>query len=131
MEEQLYSFYQFPGSKNHWKENIFSIFWFQEMSFKKGDFVNFLPQKFMTKYGIVSTYSATFFSQKILVCLQCGQATWANKKYQGHRVLSQYLTFYDIITTEVVQIDRYKIIFSKNFFCLPQNWLLSWDLALN
>ena len=39
MEEQLYSFYQFP-------------------------------EKIMTKYGIVSTNSVPFVSQKILTCLQ-------------------------------------------------------------
>ena len=66
MEEQLCGFCQFPGSKTIGKKNIFSIFWFQEMSLKRQIFVNFLPQKFMTKYGIVSTYSVTFFSQKIL-----------------------------------------------------------------
>ena len=55
----------------------------------------------------------------IYVCrngLTGDQAAWANKKYQGHRVLSKYLTFYSIITTEVVRLDRYKIIFSKNVF---------------
>jgi len=70
-EEQLYGFYQLPGSKNHWKENIFSNFWSQQMSLKREIFVNFLPQKFMTKCGIVSTYSVTIVSQKILACLQC------------------------------------------------------------
>jgi len=53
------------------KKNIFSKVWFQEMSLKSEIFVNFLPHKFMTKYGIVSTYSVTFVSQKILACLQC------------------------------------------------------------
>jgi len=53
------------------RKNIFSVFSFQEMSLKREIFVNFLPQKFMTKYGIVSTYSVTFESQKILACLQC------------------------------------------------------------
>ena len=42
----------------------------QETPLKGDIFVNFLPQKFMTKYGIVSTYSVTFMSQKILACLQ-------------------------------------------------------------
>jgi len=40
------------------------------MSLKREIFVNFLPQKFITKYGIGSTYSVTFVSQKILTCLQ-------------------------------------------------------------
>ena len=72
VEEQLYSFYQFPGSKNYCEEIFFfSNFLFQEMSFKWEIFVNFFPQKFMTKYGIVSTYSVPFVSQKILTCLQC------------------------------------------------------------
>jgi len=53
------------------KKNIFSFFWFQELSLKREIFVNFLSQKFMTKYGIVSTYSVTFVSQKSLACLQC------------------------------------------------------------
>jgi len=44
---------------------------FQEISVKREIFVNFLPQKIMTKYGIVSTYSVTFLSQRILECLQC------------------------------------------------------------
>jgi len=52
------------------KKNLSLIFWFQEMSLKGEIFVNFLPHKFMTKYGIVSTYSVTFVSQKILACLQ-------------------------------------------------------------
>jgi len=71
MEEQLYSFYQFPDSKNHWEGKYFLEFFVSRNVFKKGDFVNFLPQKFMIKYGIVSTYSVTFVSQKILTCLQC------------------------------------------------------------
>jgi len=50
---------------------IFIFFWFQEMSLKREIFANFLPQKIMTKYGIVSRYSLTFVSQKILACLQC------------------------------------------------------------
>jgi len=53
------------------KKNIFSIFCFQEMSLKREIFVNFLPQKFMTKYGIVSTYSVNFVSQNFFACLQC------------------------------------------------------------
>jgi len=40
------------------------------MSLKREIFVNFLPQKIMTKYGIASTYSVKFLSQKILACLQ-------------------------------------------------------------
>jgi len=70
MEEQLYGFYQFPGSKNLWEDFFFLKFSFQEMSLKREIFINFLPQKFMTKYGIVSTYSVTFMCQKNLVCLQ-------------------------------------------------------------
>jgi len=61
----------FLAQKTIGKQNIFSIFWFQEMSLRREIFVNFLAQKFMTKYGIVSTYSVTFVSQKILTCLQC------------------------------------------------------------
>jgi len=34
MEEQLYGFYQFPGSKDHWEEKYFLKFLFQEMSLK-------------------------------------------------------------------------------------------------
>src|SRR4051812_7301369 len=71
MEEQWIVFGNFPGSKNHWEENFLKSFFFQEMSLKGKIFVNFLPQKIMTKYGIVSTYSVTCLSQKILVCLQC------------------------------------------------------------
>ena len=73
MEEQFYSFYQFPGSKSHWEHKYFlkKKKLFQEISVKREIFVNFLPQKIMTKYGIVSIYSATFLSQKILACLQC------------------------------------------------------------
>ena len=41
------------------------------MSLKRDIFVNFLSQKIITKYGIVSTYSVILVSQKILVCLQC------------------------------------------------------------
>jgi len=52
MEGQLYTFYQFPDSKNYWEGKFFSSnFWFQEMSLKREIFVNFLPQKFKIKYG--------------------------------------------------------------------------------
>ena len=61
----------FLAQKSIGKKNIFSIFCFQEMSLKREIFFNFLPQKFMTKYGIVLIYSVTFVSQKILTCLQC------------------------------------------------------------
>jgi len=72
MEKQLYGFYQFPDSKNQWEEFIFLKIFLSINIFKKGVlFVNFLPQKFMTKYGIVSTYSVAFVSQKTLACLQC------------------------------------------------------------
>ena len=57
------------AQKSIGKKNISSIFWCQEMSLKMEIFVNFLPQKFMTKYSIVSTYSLTFVSQEILACL--------------------------------------------------------------
>jgi len=69
MEEQLYGFYQFPGSKNHWEEISFLKFLVSRNIFEREIFVNFLPQKFMTKYDIVSTYSVTFVSQKILIYL--------------------------------------------------------------
>jgi len=61
----------FLAQKTIGKKNIFSNFWFKEMSLKREIFVNLFPQKFMTKYGIVSTYSVNFVSQKILTCLQC------------------------------------------------------------
>jgi len=72
MEEQLYCMVSanFLAQKTIGEKNIFSNFWFEEMSLKKYIFVNFLPQKFITKYGIVSTSSVTFVSQKILTCLQ-------------------------------------------------------------
>jgi len=57
MEEQLYSFCQFPGSKNHLEEkNNFSNFLFQEMSLKREIFFSFLHQNFMKNYGISSAY---------------------------------------------------------------------------
>ena len=49
-------------------------------SCKKGYFCQFLASKFMTKYGIVSTYSVTFVSQKILACLQWYCITWLSLK---------------------------------------------------
>ena len=61
----------FLAQKTIGKKKIFSNFCFQEMSLKGEIFVNFLPQKVKIKYGIVSTYSVTFVSQKILTCLQC------------------------------------------------------------
>jgi len=64
----------FLAQKTIEKKNIFSNFQFQEMSLKREIFVHFLPQKFITKYGIVSTYSVTFVFQKILACLQCDNA---------------------------------------------------------
>jgi len=42
MEEQLYGFYQFPGSKDHWEEKYFlNIFCFKK-HLKRGDFCQFL-----------------------------------------------------------------------------------------
>jgi len=63
------------------KKNIFSKFWLQEMSLKREYFVNFLPQKFMTKYGIVSTYSVTFVFQKFLTCLQCMDLPFSRARF--------------------------------------------------
>jgi len=37
MEEQLYGFYQFPGSKNHWEEEYFLKFFVSRNVFKRGD----------------------------------------------------------------------------------------------
>jgi len=47
MEEQLYGFYQFPGSKNCWGFILFyfNFVLFQEMSLNGEIFVNFLPQE--------------------------------------------------------------------------------------
>jgi len=38
IEEQLYGFYQFPGSKNHWEEKYFLKFLVSRNIFKKGYF---------------------------------------------------------------------------------------------
>jgi len=46
-------------------------FLFQEMTLKWVIPANFLSRKIMTKYGISSTHSIAFMSQKILTCLQC------------------------------------------------------------
>jgi len=70
-KEQLYGFSEISWLKKIiGKKIIFSTFLFQEMSLEREIFINFLPQKFITKYGIVSTYSVAFLSQKILACLQ-------------------------------------------------------------
>jgi len=62
----------FLAQKTSEKKNLFSNFFlFQEIPLKREIVVNFLPQKIMTKYGIVLTYSVTFLSRNILVCLQC------------------------------------------------------------
>jgi len=49
MEEQLYGFYQFPGSKNHWEEKKFLKFLVSRNIFKKGDFCQFLASKIYDK----------------------------------------------------------------------------------
>jgi len=53
-EEQLYGFCQFPSSKIHWEE----FFYLEKKKgkvFKKNKILlNFLCQKFITKYGIGS-----------------------------------------------------------------------------
>ena len=74
MEEQLYSLCQFLGPKTIGKKNLFPNFWFQEMSLKREIFVNFLPQNFMKKYGIVSTYSITCVSQNFFDVSSVSQA---------------------------------------------------------
>jgi len=70
MEEQLLVSANFLAQKTIGKKNIFSIFLFQEVSLKRKIFLNFLPQKYMTNYGIVSMYSVTFMSQKNVASLQ-------------------------------------------------------------
>ena len=67
----------FLAQKTIGKKKKYSKFWFQEIPSKGVIFVNFLPQKFMTKYGFVSTCSVTFVSMKILACLQCLDSTLA------------------------------------------------------
>ena len=69
----------FLDQKTIGKKNLFPNFWFQEMSLKREIFVNFLPQKFTIKYGIVSKYSVTFTPQKFLACLQWEHSTWTWK----------------------------------------------------
>jgi len=49
IEEQLYGFYHFPGSKNHWEKKYFLKFWFQEMSLKGEIFYPFLASKHYDK----------------------------------------------------------------------------------
>ena len=49
MEEQLYSFYQFPDSKNHWEGSFFLKFFVSRNVFKKGDFCQFLASKIYNK----------------------------------------------------------------------------------
>jgi len=56
--------------KTLWRKKISPFFGFKKC-LKKRIFVNFLLQKFITKYGIVSTYSVTFESQKNFTWLQC------------------------------------------------------------
>jgi len=45
MEEQLYSFHQFPDSKNHWEGKFSPKFFVSRNVFKKGDFCQFLASK--------------------------------------------------------------------------------------
>jgi len=49
MEEQLYIFYQFPDSKNHWEEKYFLKFLVPRKDFKKGEFCQFLASKIYEK----------------------------------------------------------------------------------
>ena len=49
MEEQLYGFYQFPDSKNHWEEKYFLKFLVSRNVFKKGYFCQFLASKIYDK----------------------------------------------------------------------------------
>jgi len=92
MEEQLYGFYQIPGSKNHWEEKYSLTFLVSRNSLKRDIFVNFLPQIFITKYGIVSTYSATFVSQKILACLQCNSLLYSTHMLFFFCLVPDYIT---------------------------------------
>jgi len=59
-------FLQIFGLKKPLERFFFSKFFgFKKCLSKREIFVNFLPQKFMAKYGIVSTYSVNFVSQKL------------------------------------------------------------------
>jgi len=78
----------FLAQKTIGKKKRISQLFVSRNVFKKGDFVNFLLQKFITKYGIVSTYSVTFVSQKILTCLQCKPgASYGGPAGDTHRSL--------------------------------------------
>ena len=49
LEEQLYGFYQFPSSKNHWGENSFLKSLVSRNVFKNRDFCQFLTSKIYDK----------------------------------------------------------------------------------
>jgi len=49
MEEQLYGFYQFPGSKNQQEEKYFIKFLVSRNESKKEDFCQFLTSKIYKK----------------------------------------------------------------------------------
>jgi len=49
IEEQLYGFYQFSGSKNPWEEKYFLKVLVSRNVFKKGDFCPFLASKHYDK----------------------------------------------------------------------------------
>jgi len=70
MEEQLYSFYQIPDSKNHWEGKYFLNFFVSRNVFKRGDFCQFLASKIHNKIWDCFNIFCNFVSQKILTCLQ-------------------------------------------------------------
>ena len=57
--------------KNTGKNFFFLTILVSRIFFKRVISIDFLPQKFTTKYGILSTFSVPFVSWKILTCLQC------------------------------------------------------------
>ena len=94
----------FLAQKTIGKKNIFSSFWFQEMSLKGGIFVNFLPQKFITKYVIVSTYcifcnfcvSENFDMSPVGVCV-----CWPEQR----TVTTERNVYYDMTSASVSRLN--------------------------
>jgi len=96
------------------------------MSLKMEIFVSFLPQKFMTKYGIVSTYSVNFVSQKILRCLQCMYHSNLTPLSNTHYQINLGWVMWTSLSTG--EYHSYLKILTNIHYQINQGWVMSASL---
>ena len=117
MEEELYGFYQFPGSKNHWEEKYFLNFLVSRNVFIKGNFCQFIASKIYDKiwhyFNIFHNfYVSKFFGMSPVCRLEAVKVAF---------IVDTYVNITKSIRRNISEIT------SKRFLKILLN---SWSLAL-